>query len=93
MKKIHVLPFLIGFVSIVWASMALQRWWVVYKDPSQLTLALIIAVIGMGGAYVYNWMRNKDEEDAKQTERLDALVMWWTKQEKLEVRNRARGKK
>ncbi len=93
MKKIHVLPSIIAGISIIWASMAIQRWWVVYRDPSQLTLAIIIAVIAFGGAYVYNWMRNKDEEDAKQTERLDALVMWWTKQEKDEVRNKARGKK
>lgn len=62
MKKIHVLPSIIAVGSFIWGIMAIQRWWFVYRDISQLALALLIAIIGLGGAYVYNYLRNNDDD-------------------------------
>lgn len=88
MKKISLV---VGIGAVVWMVLAIERWWFRHPDTSQLVLALGVAFAFLGGSYLYNWMKKKDDEDKKQTERLDALVMWWTKQEKDAIRNVARG--
>ncbi len=89
MKKIS---FVVGVGAVVWIILSIERWWFRFPDTSQLVLALGIGVGFLGTAYLYNWIKTKDEADRKRDKRLDALVMWWTKQEKDAVREIARGK-
>jgi hypothetical protein len=75
--KIHIMPGIIVVASAIWGFMAVQRWWIKYPDTSQLILALLIALIGISGGIVWNWMRNMEKglEDHKDrtNNRLDAL--------------------
>ncbi len=83
---------IVGYIAgLTWIAMSIQRWWFKYNDPSQLILALLIGFLVLGGAYILNWMRNKDIEISKINKRLDSIVAWWTNQEKDEVRKEARG--
>lgn len=86
-----LISLVVGIGALVWIALAIERWWFRFPDTSQLILALIAGVGALYVAYDYNWKRNKNDEDRKQTKRLDALVMWWTKQEKDQVKSTARG--
>ena len=80
--RFHVLPSVIAIASFIWIIMVIQRWWFKFHDPSQFLLGLLIGLIGIFGSYLWNWMKNKDEEDREQTKRLNAVVDFWMNREK-----------
>ncbi len=53
---------IVGYIAgLTWIAMAIPRWWFIYHDPSQLVTALLVGCLIVGGAYVYNWMRNQED--------------------------------
>ena len=57
------------------------RWFFFYYDPSQLVLGIGIGIIVLGFAYIYNWMKGKDEEIKEINKRIDSFVKWLGKGE------------
>lgn len=86
--KISILGYFIGLLILV-ASVI--RWYFIWYDISQAMLGVGIGILVMILAYIYNWMKETEIAIGKINKRVDAVVMWWTKQEKDEVRNIAKG--
>ncbi len=40
-----------------------------------------IGMINLGFSYIYDWMKNKEEDIVKMNKRLDSFTEWWTRQE------------
>ena len=78
MKK---LPKLINAAGITIIVCSIIRWFFLYYDPSQMIIGTAIGIIVMGFAYIYDWMKKKDEEFEKLNKRLDGFTEWWTQQE------------
>lgn len=78
--KISKISIVVGVASILWLTMAIERWWFDYHDVSQLLLAVIIGLMGLGGAYVYNFMKRSDAHFRENDKKYTALLEWWTKQ-------------
>ncbi len=75
------LPKLINAAGITIIACSIIRWFFIYYDPSQMVLGVAIGIIVMGFAYIYDWMKKKDEEFKKLNKRLDGFTEWWTQQE------------
>ena len=80
----YVIGLMIMFSSIV-------RWGFIYSDPSQTIMGVSIGILIIILSYIYHWMRETDVQLQKDERRMDAIVMWWQKQEKEEVKNIALG--
>ncbi len=78
LHKISILGSLTGLVIIVCSVI---RWFFMWPDYSQMSIGVSIGLIICGFAYIYNWMREKDEVIRKQNEHFDAFTKWWTKKE------------
>ena len=76
--KLSIIGFSAGAVVII---ASIIRWFFLYYDPSQLVLAVSIGLIICGFAYLYDWMRNTEQDYNKLNKRLDAFSEWWAKQE------------
>ena len=76
-NKMHHLTKVGYLVGFSWLIMATWRWWFLYHDVSTLILADGIGIGILIFSYIYNWMRNKDEEftlhRANMNDRLDNL--------------------
>jgi cadmium resistance protein CadD (predicted permease) len=59
-------------------SCSIIRWFFIFYDPSQMILGIGIGIIVYGFGYIYNWIRQKDEEDKKRDKRLDDFTKWLT---------------
>lgn len=79
--KIHKLSILGGIIGVVIIICSIVQWFFLYSDPSQMALGISIGIIICGFAYVYNWMREQDENNKKRDKRLDAFTKWWTEKE------------
>ena len=77
--KIHKLPIIGGATGIVVIICSIIRWFFLYYDPSQMILAVSVGATICIFAYIYNWMRNVEEESDKINKRLDGFTEWWTK--------------
>ncbi len=79
--KTHKLSIVGGAIGIAVMVISAIRYFLIWDDPSQGIIGISIGVIILGGAYVYNWMKEVDERFEKLNKRLDAFTDWWAKQE------------
>ena len=86
--RLSILGYGIGVVILI---ASIIRWFFIWYDVSQAILGAGIGVLVLILSYIYGWMRNIDSILSKYESRMDSIVMWWTKQEKEEVHNKARG--
>jgi hypothetical protein len=79
--KLHKLSILGGLLGIGIIIYSVIQWSFLYPDQSQMAFGLSIGVIVCIASYVYNWMRNQDEDNKKRDKRLDAFTTWWAEKE------------
>ena len=79
--KIHKLSIIGYIISVVIIGCSIIQWFFRFYDPSQLAFGLSVGVMVCGFSYLYNWMREQDNEREKVNKRLDAFTKWWTEQE------------
>ncbi len=96
--KIYKWSLVIGLIGIVIIIASVIRWFFLYPDYSQLTIAVGVGVIFYGFAYVYNVLKvmdkqmgkfedNEEEQDLKFDKALDALNIYYhDKIEKIEAK-------
>jgi len=65
-----------GILSFFWIILSGVRWMIVYSDTSQAILGMGLGLVGLGGAYMYNWMRNKDKENEDLTDSISLTREW-----------------
>ncbi len=80
----------IGLIAII---LSIIRYHFTFNDWFKLLAAVGISSLVMLCSYLYSWMRNKDDRDNKQDERLDALATWFVGEEKETIADTARGNK
>ena len=76
--KISLIGLLIGLVIIV---CSVVKWFFISYDPSQMVFGTSIGIIICIFSYLYNWMKNQEEDYVKLNKRLDAFNQWWAKKE------------
>ena len=76
--KLSIIGYIIGAVIIGCSTI---QWFFRFPDPSQLIFGLFVGIIVCGFAYLYNWMREQENERVKTNKRLDAFTKWWTEKE------------
>ena len=89
---LHRLSVLGYFIGIVVLASAIIRYFFIFYDPSQAieigALGLFIIVF----SYIYNYMRNNDEDIKRIERRLDAVVNWEFRQPKEVIEEQMKGK-
>jgi hypothetical protein len=79
--KTHKLSILGGITGAIIILSSIVRWFFLFYDPSQLVFGVGVGVTISIFAYIYNWMKNQEEENKKINKRLDAFTDWWIKKE------------
>ena len=88
MPKLVLAGYFLGLIVVV---SSIIRYQFVFDDVFKLLVGLALGGLVLLFAYLYSWMRLTDKKLDKLEDRTDAIVAWWTKGEKDDVRNRARG--
>lgn len=81
----------LGVFGATVVVISIIRWFFMYYDLSSLLFGGGIGVVFLIFAYIYHFMRKTDERLKEAEKRLDAFAMWWTNQEKDQVKNEALG--
>jgi len=68
MNKISLVGYVAGIVTII---LAIQRWWFVYYDPSQMLNGIGFGMLALAGAYILNWMKCSIEDSNKEKMEID----------------------
>lgn len=82
----------LGIFGSTVAVISIIRWFFIYYDLSSLLFGGGIGAIFLMFAYIHHFIRKTDERLKEAEKRLDAFAMWWTNQEKDQVKNEALGK-
>lgn len=61
----------LGFFTSVCSTI---RWFFMYPDTSQFVIGVVIGIIMIGAAYIYDWMKLKDKKVEQLEARLDSLI-------------------
>ncbi len=64
----------LGVLGIFTSVCSTIRWFFMYPDTSQFIIGVVIGIILLAGAYVYEWMKLKDKKVKQLEKRLDSLV-------------------
>jgi len=63
-------------MSVFWIILAGVRWMIIYLDTSQAIFGMGLGLVGLVGAYTYNWMKNKDEEAGELQNSIELTRDW-----------------
>ena len=75
------IPIATGIVGITIIVCSIIRWFFLWYDPSQMIVGVVIGIIILGFAYIYDWMKEKDKEFRKLNKRMDDFTKWLGKGE------------
>lgn len=100
--KLHKISLLGYLVSALIIGASSIRWLFIWVDVSQAIVGAFVGFLVGILAYIYDWMRKKDEEFvnmkrefneelAKLRKQYQALISWWTKNEKEDIITIAKG--
>ena len=79
--KIHTLSIIGGVSGLTIILCSIVRWFIIWYDPSQMIFGVSVGVVITVFSYIYNWMREQDEENIKVNKCIDAFSKWLIKQE------------
>ena len=80
-KPISKLSGAVGLMGLAVIGISIAQWFFRYPDLGQLSVGAGIGICFIVFSYIYNWMRNKNEDDLKRDKRIDNIVKYYTKEE------------
>ncbi len=72
---------LMGAAGITIIVCSIIRWFFIFYDPSQMAIGVSIGIITLGFSYIYDWMKNTNEDIVKINKRLDSFTKWLSRNE------------
>ena len=72
---------LVSTFSFIWIAGFFWRYFIQFPDNSQGLLYISIGFIGLAFAYLYSWMKDKDNEMEGLEKRIEGIIKIYTKRE------------
>jgi hypothetical protein len=89
--KIRPISILLATIGTIIGFSSYYRWFIKYQDFSNAIFGLSFGIGIVTIAYIYNWMRNIDEDLEKMRLQYQALISMWTKNESDDMKALAKG--